>query len=52
MCPVCIATAVMIAGSVTSTGGGIAAIVTRKLGVKSPENNHPAPTPSTEDHHG
>ena len=52
MCPVCIATAMLIAGSVTSTGGGIAAIVTRKLGVKSAGNNHPAPTPSTEDHHG
>jgi hypothetical protein len=52
MCPVCIATAVLIAGSVTSTGGGLAAIVTKKLGAKSAVNNHPASTPSTEDHHG
>ena len=31
MCPVCITTAVLIAGSVTSTGG-LAAIAIRKFG--------------------
>ena len=34
MCPVCIATAVLIAGSVTSTGG-LAAIAIKKFGVKN-----------------
>jgi hypothetical protein len=33
MCPVCLATAALIAGSVTSSGG-LAAVIVRKLGVK------------------
>ena len=33
MCPVCIATAVLIAGSAAS-GGGLAALAMKKLGVK------------------
>jgi hypothetical protein len=33
MCPVCVATAALIAGSATSTGG-LAAIVIRKFGMK------------------
>jgi hypothetical protein len=33
MCPVCLATAALIAGSVTSSGG-LAALAIRKLGVK------------------
>jgi hypothetical protein len=41
----------LIAGSVTSTGG-LAAIAIKKFGVKSAVGNHPAPTPSKEDHHG
>ena len=45
MCPVCIATAVLIAGSATSSGG-LAAIAIRKFGVKSAVDNHPASTPS------
>ena len=44
MCPVCIATAVLIAGSATSSGG-LAAIAIRKFGVKNAVDNHPAPTP-------
>jgi hypothetical protein len=51
MCPVCITTAAMIAGSVTSTGG-LAAIAIRKLGGKNAVDNHPAPTPSKEDRYG
>lgn len=45
MCPMCLATAALIAGSATSTGG-LAAIVSRKFRVKNAVNNHPAPTPS------
>jgi hypothetical protein len=51
MCPVCIATAMLIAGSASSTGG-LAAIAIQKFGVKNAVNNHPAPTPSREDRHG
>jgi hypothetical protein len=51
MCPVCITTAVLIAGSVTSTGG-LAAIAIKKFGANSAVDNHPAPTPSKEDRHG
>jgi hypothetical protein len=50
MCPVCLTTAMLIAGSVISTGG-LAAIAMKKLGVKHAANNHPAPA-SKEDHHG
>jgi len=38
MCPVCITTAVLIAGSATSTGG-LAAVVMKKLGVKRTADN-------------
>jgi hypothetical protein len=41
MCPVCITTAAMIAGSVTSTGG-LAALAIRKFGVKTAVDNSPA----------
>ena len=51
MCPVCITTAVLIAGSVTSSGG-LAAVVIKRIGVKSAAINHPAPNPSKEDRHG
>jgi hypothetical protein len=51
MCPVCIATAVLIAGKVTSTGG-IAAIAIKKFGEKNAVDNNSTPTPSKEDHHG
>jgi hypothetical protein len=51
MCPVCITTAVLIAGSVTSTGGA-AAIAIKRFGVKNAVDNHPASTSSKEDRHG
>ena len=38
MCPVCLATAAMIAGSVTSTGG-LVAIAIRKFGVNAVDMN-------------
>jgi hypothetical protein len=51
MCPVCITTAVLIAGSVTSTGG-LGAIAIKRFGVKNAVDNHPAPIPFKEDRHG
>ena len=41
MCPVCLTTAALIAGSVTSSGG-LAAIAIRKFGVKSAVDKSPA----------
>jgi hypothetical protein len=41
MCPICITTAVLIAGSATSTGG-LAAIAIRKFGVKNAVDKNPA----------
>jgi hypothetical protein len=51
MCPVCLTTAMLIAGSATSTGG-LAAIAIRKFGGKNAVDNNPSPTPSKEDHNG
>jgi hypothetical protein len=51
MCPVCLATALLITGGVASTGG-LAAIVIKRFGVKNTAENNPSPTPSKEDHHG
>jgi hypothetical protein len=45
MCPVCLTTAALIAGSVTSTGG-LAAITIKRFGGKNAVDNGPAPTPS------
>ena len=45
MCPLCISTAALIAGSVTSTGG-LAAIAIKKFGVKNTVINNSTPTPS------
>jgi hypothetical protein len=46
MCPVCLTTAALIAGSVTSTGG-LAAIAIRKFGGKNAVDNSSAqPDPS------
>jgi hypothetical protein len=45
MCPVCLLTALLIAGSVTSSGG-LAAIAIRKFGAKNAVDHHLAPTPS------
>jgi len=50
MCPFCIASALLIAGSVASTGG-LAAIAIKKFGGKNASDNNPIPT-STEEHHG
>lgn len=43
MCPVCITTAVLIAGSATSTGG-LAAIAIRKFGVTNTADDNSART--------
>jgi len=51
MCPVCLATAALIAASLTSTGG-LAALAIKKFGVKSAADHQPAPAESKEDHHG
>jgi hypothetical protein len=45
MCPVCLTTALLIAGSVASTGG-LAAIAIKTFGVKKAVDNHPASTQS------
>ena len=50
MCPICVTTAVLIAGSVTSTGG-LAAMAITKFGVKSAVDSPPT-TRSKEDRHG
>jgi hypothetical protein len=44
-------TALLIAGSVTSTGG-LAAIAIKKFGVNNAVDKNPAPPPSKEDRHG
>jgi hypothetical protein len=40
MCPFCISTAAIIAGSITSSGG-LAAVAIRKLGPKTDPNSNP-----------
>jgi hypothetical protein len=44
MCPVCFATAVLIAGSAVSTGG-LAAVAIRKFGVKGDVDDTPPKAP-------
>ena len=51
MCPVCLTTAMLIAGSVTASGG-IAAIAIRKFAVKNADNYPQSPTQNKEDHNG
>ncbi|MGB6302775.1 MAG: hypothetical protein WBF45_03420 [Acidobacteriaceae bacterium] len=51
MCPFCLATAMMIAVGVASTGG-LAAVATKKFGGKNAVDDSPAPTPSKEEAHG
>jgi len=51
MCPVCLTTAMIVAASVTSTGG-IAATALKKLGAKPAGSNHPNKDQSKENHHG
>jgi hypothetical protein len=52
MCPVCLTTAILIAGSATSTGG-LAAIAIWKFGVKNAVDHPNAPNtiPTKEDRH-
>jgi hypothetical protein len=51
MCPVCLATAMWIAVSVTSTGG-LAAMAMKKFGVKNAVDNPPSASDSKEEAHG
>ena len=51
MCPVCLATAMLIAVSVTSTGG-LAAVAMKKFGEKNAVENSPAANDGKEDAHG
>lgn len=46
MCPVCLTTAAILAGSATSTGG-LAAVALRKLHLKKHRKESPLPMPST-----
>lgn len=50
MCPVCLSTAALIAGSVTSTGG-LAAFALRMFGRKPAADTNVTPNPAKEDHH-
>ena len=51
MCPICLATAMLIAVGVTSTGG-LAAAAMKKFGVKDAVENPPRSTPNKEEAHG
>jgi hypothetical protein len=51
MCPVCIATAALLAASVTGTGG-LAALAVITFGRKQVATTIPAPPESKEDRHG
>ena len=51
MCPLCLATAMLIAVGVTSTGG-LAAVAMKKFGVKNAVENSPRSTPNKEEAHG
>ena len=51
MCPVCLATAMLIAVSVTSTGG-LAAVAMKKFGAKNAVENPLEPTQRKEEAHG
>jgi hypothetical protein len=51
MCPFCLATAAMIAGSIATTGGITAFVIKKTLSGKI-TNNHPTTSPTTEDHNG
>jgi hypothetical protein len=51
MCPLCASTAVLIAFSVT-TSGGLAAFAIMKFGRKDAADNQPVRIPTKEDRHG
>jgi hypothetical protein len=48
MCPVCLTTAVLIAGGVAT--GGLAAVAMKRSGVKTASDSPSTPTQSKEDH--
>jgi hypothetical protein len=51
MCPVCLATAAIIAGSATGTGG-LTALVANKFRKRKSKGEFPRPTEPKEDCHG
>ncbi|MES2220776.1 MAG: hypothetical protein V4587_07400 [Acidobacteriota bacterium] len=51
MCPFCLATAMWIAVSITSTGG-LAAVAVKKFGTKTAVDNPSEPTATKEEAHG
>ncbi|MGA2634691.1 MAG: hypothetical protein ABSF16_10680 [Terracidiphilus sp.] len=51
MCPLCFASAALIAGSIATTGG-LTALVLKRVASSKSANNTPTNSPSTEDHHG
>jgi hypothetical protein len=51
MCPMCIASAALIAGSIVTTGG-LSALVLKKAVTGKSAGNIPTNSPSTEDHNG
>ena len=51
MCPMCLASAALIAGSLATTGGLTALVLTKAI-TGRPANNIPTNSPSKEDRHG
>jgi hypothetical protein len=51
MCPFCLASAALIAGSIATTGG-LTALVLKKVANGKIASNNPTISPSKEDHHG
>ncbi len=51
MCPMCLASAALIAGSI-ATAGGLTAFALKKAATGKIANNIPANSPSKEDRHG
>lgn len=51
MCPLCFASAALIAGGIATTGG-LTALVLNKVVSKKSANNIPTNSPPKEDHHG
>ncbi|MGD0829332.1 MAG: hypothetical protein ABR907_00215 [Terracidiphilus sp.] len=51
MCPYCLATAALFAGSVATTGG-LAALVLKKVATRKITSNISTLSPSKEDHNG
>ncbi len=51
MCPLCFASAALIAGSIVTTGG-LTALVLKKAGSGKSSTTFPTNSPPKEDHHG